>query len=262
MDISIAFIALGPGAKLSISTMQRDLAATWPDLPPAAQVEKAEKTFSFSIGDALVAVGHMPAPIPWRDLEGPCATSWLWPEAANVLKGHKTHLIVTVHSEAGPIERARLLTQAAAAVIAGCPAAVGVYWGGAALVISAAMFRDFAKDVLPVGPPVFIWVDFRVRANPDGRSSGFTQGLSPLGLMELESTSSPESPGELRERLIGLAGYLLENGLVINDGDTVGEDANERIRVVYAPSSVGHKGRVMRLEYPGGNSKKSWWKPW
>jgi hypothetical protein len=44
------------------------------------------------------------------------------------------------------------------------------------------------------------------------------------------------------------------------DGDTIGEDANERIRVVYAKSAFGHEGQVMRLQYE--TPEKPWWKLW
>jgi hypothetical protein len=80
--------------------------------------------------------------------------------------------------------------------------------------------------------------------------------------MELEAKQCPEPPRELRERFEALIRYLLENGPVIRDGDTVGEDASERIRVVYATSAFGHKGQVMRLEYEQASRAKPWWKPW
>jgi hypothetical protein len=80
--------------------------------------------------------------------------------------------------------------------------------------------------------------------------------------MEFETDDSPEPPGELRERFFGLANYLLDNGLVIKNGDTIGEDANERIRVVYDDSDFGLKGKVMRLEYTPVERKKSRWRFW
>jgi Domain of unknown function (DUF4261) len=71
----------------------------------------------------------------------------------------------------------------------------------------------------------------------------------------------PSPPGELRERFHGLANYVLENGPVIRDGDTIGEDANEKIQVVYADSAFGHEGKVMRLVYTP-QQKKPWWRFW
>jgi len=249
MAISIAMIALGPGAKLSLPAMQRDLTTTWPDLPAVGNVARKDRMFAFTIGDLDVIVKHVPEPIPWQDLEGPCAASWLWPDAANVLQTHKTHFIVTVHGEVAPIERARLLTQTTAATLAACPAALGVYWESAALVLPTATFRGYAKDLLRVAPPVYIWVDFRVSQQPDGSAAGYTRGLAPLGLMEIEAPAALEPPGELRERLISLASYVLQMGAVIQDGDTVSEDTSGPVRVVHAPSSFGFAGRVMRLKY-------------
>ncbi len=90
---------------------------------------------------------------------------------------------------------------------------------------------------------------------------GFTTGMQSLGHMEFETQDSPEPPNELRERFHGLAIYVLENGPVIRDGDTIGEDANEKIQVVYADSAFGHEAKVMRLVYTP-QQKKPWWQFW
>jgi hypothetical protein len=258
----MAMIALGPSAGLSPAAIQDELARQWPALPRAEAVEAKESTFALRIGSQDVVAGHMPAPIPWSDLEGPCATSWLWKEAATVLRPHATHLIVTVLGEEGPLDRMRLLTQVTAAVLATCPDALGVFWTHAALVIQPALFRDFATEFLPDGLPLLLWVDFRIGTAPSGQSFGFTNGMASLGQMEIETLESPEAPGALRERFHALAGYVLENGPVIRDGDTIGEDAHERIQVVHADSAFGHKDKVMRLEYTPVGRKKPWWRPW
>jgi hypothetical protein len=263
VPISIAFVALGEKPKLSAAAIQRDLKATWPSLPEIGPAEENDNTLAFSVGETQVICGLMPAPIPWSDLQGPCATSWLWKEAASVLKQHKNHLIVTVMGDENPLNRIKLLSMTTASILATCPQAMGVYWGEATLVVSPELFRDFATQMLPEGLPLYIWIDFRVGRNESGGCSGFTTGLKALGHMELETLNSPEPPGELRERLFGLACYLIENGPVIRDGDTVGEDANERIQVGYSPSSFGQEGPVMRLNYSSTSAApKPWWKFW
>ena len=78
MAVSIAMIALGPGAKLSLPAMQRALAANWPDLPAVENVAKKEGTFALTIGEMDLILKHVPAPIPWPELDAPCAASWLW----------------------------------------------------------------------------------------------------------------------------------------------------------------------------------------
>src|SRR6516165_7944281 len=144
LPVSMAMVALGDDGGLSADAIQRDLEKTWPDLPRANQTEEKDDTIAFSIGEQGVVLGLMPAPIPWSDLEGPCATSWLWQGAAGVLKQHTRHVIVTVNSDSSPIERAKLLTQVTASVLATCSSALGVLWADAALLIPKPIFRDFA----------------------------------------------------------------------------------------------------------------------
>jgi hypothetical protein len=249
-------------AELSAAQIQRELGKRWPDLPAATDSDQKDNTISFCVGSAQVILGKMPAPIPWSDLEGPCATSVLWRNAADELRQHKIHYIVTVSGEFDPVKLSSLLTQATAAVMAASPAALGVFWGNATLLIPKPMFIDFAEQILPAGPPLHIWVDFRVGRDSEKSSSGFTTGMTALGHLEFETQQSPDPQGELRERFMSLARYVLENSPVVKDGDTIGEDANERIRVVFAKSAFGHDGRVMRLEYEKPSPRKPWWKPW
>jgi hypothetical protein len=248
--------------QLSITDIQSEHATKWPDLPTATDAGVEGNTLSFRVGSADVILGKMPVPIPWSDLEGPCATSILWPDAADVLREHKTHVIVTVSGDFDPIELSTLLTQATASLMGASPTALGVYWGNATLVVPRDMFMDFAVDVLPHGPPLHVWVDFRVGKDVDRTSSGFTKGMAALGHMEFEVPNAAEPPSALRERLLALAGYVVENGPVINDGDTIGRDASERIRVVYSDSVFGFEGQVMRLVYETDLPKKPWWKLW
>ncbi len=69
-------------------------------------------------------------------------------------------------------------------------------------------------------------------------------------------------PNMLRDRLTGLADYLITNGPVIKDGDTLGEDKHEKIQAIYADSGFGYDGKVMSLNYTKTKVKKSFFKFW
>lgn len=105
-------------------------------------------------------------------------------------------------------------------------------------------------------------VDFRIGRKGDRTGSGFTSGWAALGHMDFEAREAPEPPRALDDRLMGLAGYLIANGPVIRDGDTLGEDANAPIRIDDSKSSFGNADRIMRLEYETAAPKKPWWKLW
>jgi hypothetical protein len=260
--IGISMVMFSNQATASGKEVCRELTSRWPNLPSPTEFEVNDNIATFNVGSAMVFLAPMPAPIPWSDLEGPCATSLLWKNATNEVKNHQQHLLVTVHGELDPIEHSALLTQVTTAVLAVSSSAIGVYWGNATLIVPKAIFIDFAMEVMNEGPPLHIWVDFRVGGESDQTSSGFTSGMVALGHMELEAKNTPEQPADLRERLMGLAGYLLDKGPVIKNGDTIGEDAHERIRCVYSKSAFGHEGKVMRLQYEPASRQKPWWKMW
>jgi hypothetical protein len=261
MAVAIAMIPLVKGARLSPSKTLADLKATWSlDIDPAS-VKKESGTLSFGIGETFAAIAVMPAPIPASELEGPIATSILWPDAGKELAQSRGHLIVTVMSpleEDSPVELRKQLTMVTASVLEGCEGSQGVYWGDATMLIRRDVFREIAIESLPE-PPLLLWVDFRVGAGENGKAAGFTTGMEALGLMEIESNAANEPPAQFRDRLMGIANYLVTNGLVIQNGHTVGEDENEKIQVVYGQSNFGHEHAVMRLQYEP-RKKKAFWK--
>lgn len=260
--VGLSMIMTTGTAPISAEEVAAILASKWPDVPPAAAVEQSHDSLSLGLGEGYAIIARVAAPIPSSELEGPCATSLLWKNAAEEVRRHTHHWLVTLMGVEEPIAQATLLTQVTAAATAACPDAIGVYWGNATLVIPKPIFIDFAEKILPQGPPLFIWVDFRVGKDSETSSAGFTQGMQALGHMELETQKAPEPPGELRERLMSLASYVIEHGPIIRDGDTIGEDAHEKIRVVFSPSAYGSEGKVMRLVYESASPAKPWWKLW
>ena len=260
MGVSLAMVTLAESGCVLPDPLSSALQADWPELSPISDMQEENHIVSFDIGGASAYVSHMRVPIPWSELEEACATSAMWPEAEASLRSHDMHLIIAVTGEQSALERARLLTQVIASAIAACPAANGVYWGDAGLVTPTVVFRAAAIELLPRGPAIPLWVSFNAGHNETGGSAGFTRGLNALGLVDIEATDAPESPSELYKRLESITDYLFENGLVIEDGDTVGESAREKIRVARAQSQFGSSSQVLRLEYE--KVSKPFWKVW
>jgi hypothetical protein len=164
------------------------------------------------------------------------------------------HVVTWVSGTGRPLDAYRHLTRLVSAVLRATDG-LGVYWGTAAHVIRADVYDTIAHESDDDSLPVTLWVDFRAFAE-DGdaedaggdRSALFTVGLSAFGLMELEIGPSDKQPGELRELGMSVASYLIENGPVLGDGDTVGATEDQRVVVRHAPSMVDRPGTVYRLE--------------
>ena len=258
MAVMLSMVLLREVADLPVQRIEQELRTRYPALQPSIIAdERGTASLKLSNGELILAC--MPAPIPWSDLEGPCATSVLWKNAADEVQTHVAHLVVTISTSLDEVEQSTLLTQATAAVLAAAKSAIGVFWGNAALLVPKALFVEFAEKILPQGPPLDIWVDFRVGWRTGKTSAGFTTGMAALGHMEMEARDWPQKLSELRDRFQELARYLLENGPVIKDRDRIGQDASEKIRAVYTQSTFGHKGLIMELRYEAAPAKP-WWK--
>jgi hypothetical protein len=249
LSLSLALIPLSGQVRISVVEMQRDLKTTWPGTPSALEFRREQGILTFSFGKAFVAIALMPGPIAWQDLEERCNRSWLWPDAEKTLKRHSQHFVLTLESELAPRERAILLTKVCASALVNCNAALGVVYGEAGILARKDIFRDMAAESLRTSLPTELWVECTVAKDGDDKSQGFTKGLAALGHPELEAKGLPMTPLRLHSRLTGVARYLVEHGPIIQEGDAIGESAEERIRVAFGHSAFGNKGTVMRLVY-------------
>lgn len=194
----------------------------------------------------------MPVPIPWSELEGPCATNRFWPEAAAVCQEHSAHLIASLSGDWGdPIRRHLALTDFVAALVE-ATGAVAVYWGGGGVVQSAAQFGQWAAGGRPDDLPLLLWVNFQLFAH-EGAPFVATTGLGAFGLMEIEGGSQRLKPIDLVGKIYDIAHYTCTRGPVLQDGETIGESAAERIKIRHTESVMGRPHPVIRLEFDGAD---------
>ncbi len=113
---------------------------------------------------------------------------------------------------------------------------------------------------MPESLPVHIWVDCQVGLDNNGKNIGYTVGMAALGHLDIEAVNVPESLEDLRDRLYLIVSYILENGPIIKDGDTIGKDSLERVHVIYRKSVLSRdRGKVMCLEYSLPRNKRRRW---
>jgi hypothetical protein len=254
----ISMVPLAAASRVSPEAMECELRDVWPETPPFEDLKDADGTLSFRVGSMEVLIEHMSEPIPWNELQEPCANSWLWQDAEAVLRPHRAHLVVVVSAEAPALECAMLLTQVTASILPSCNSARGVFWGPSRLLLRPAMFCAFAVD--PGHRPLFVWIDFRTGRRAGNLSWGYTTGLEALGHKEFETENSTDSPSELRDRFFDLADYVLEHGPIIEDGNTVGDDSRAAIRAIHVTSAFGRPAEVIRLDWTQIEERKPWWR--
>jgi len=245
----IAMIALSSPVFPEQNQLFDFLRSNWPEAPLPKDISNNSQILTFDLGKAIAAVSLMPAPIPWEDLEGPCATAWYWPEATQAMKDHKYHLIVALMKSPLDIIDTTLLFTKLVASVAASVNADGVYWGAGTLVHSPDVFIEQSKEMSREYLPLYLWIDFRVQKENAEKYTLFTTGMKSLGLMEIEIINSESEPSVLIDRAFNIAHYLLDYGPIIKDGNTIGLSEEEKILVRHVPSIFEASRKVYRLEF-------------
>ncbi len=224
------------------------------DAPTMTVAGSTENMFTCTLGEYTAAATLVPRPVPWSQLEGPCATAWYWPTAAESLRDHTAHLLVTLIDEGGKsVEKSVSLTQLAAG-LTGSSQSLGVFWGPGRLVHPAQPFIEQAVQSTAADLPLFLWIDFRVERTDAGTTRLYTTGLSALDCTELEVTDFPGEPQQLLEYAYNIAHYQLCQNKPINEGDTIGLTDEVQVIAHRGGSMFDEKMEVVQLEFqtPGG----------
>jgi hypothetical protein len=246
-DTLLAMVALNTPELPAPATVLATFAERCPDAPAPGDLGEQDGIVIFHLDDEMVAISLMPAPIPWSDLEGPCATAWWWPEATERMRGHNSHVIVALMGGSDVVvERHLRLSHLIAAVAAHADAA-GVYWGAGTVVHEPAAFVEQTANLTPKRLEPLLWIDMRLEQNKDGSFRYFTTGLAAFGHLEIEIDRSRREPKEIFDFCYGIVKYVL-TGAVIKDNETIGRSAEEKIRVRHQPSMFD-RGTVMKLAF-------------
>jgi hypothetical protein len=252
MNHPLRWMTLVPLAHAELPTFERIsawYAEHYPQAPPLMAAGATEHLRTVTLGDYTAAATLVPRPIPAAQLEGPAATAWYWPEAAEQLRRQAAHVLVTLVDESGQaVDKAMHLTRLSAAIAATAPS-VGVFWGPGRLVHPPAAFIEQAAEMSTNNLPLFLWIDFRVEPLDDGALRLYTTGLEALGGAEIETPHFAGSRQELVGHAYNVAHYQLDRRKTIRDGDTIGLADNVQVTARRGPSMLGGKMEVIRLEF-------------
>jgi hypothetical protein len=192
-------------------------------------------------------LSFMPAKIPYEEAERNTDGNLFWPNAREELKPYATHVIAGVLQ--GPddaVEGSLLVSRLARSAVKAFDG-IGVYWGNGAITHSRKVFLGLLEDGSREDPPLHLWIRFQAHRTEGDAVGFYTYGMEQFGLMEIEVESCDWDPLELTDLIYNIANYLIDNGPVINDGDTVGGDENERISVTHAASLHDPDTKVYRV---------------
>jgi len=237
MNSQLAFIMLNEQSVFSEKMLNDQLIMDWGSSFGISKYSEKDKAVTFELHGITIAVAEMPLPIPPGDLEFPIKTAWYWEDAEADIKNHKYHLVVFSNGNMSKKEVSILLTKVAASLLK-IENGLGVYWGSSSQVIQNEIFCGYADMMKSDTNPIPIWIKTTGYKNEDDSFYLYTIGLKDFGFRELEIEKYTGQWGDGLSFLIEISNYLIENGPVIKDGNTVGSSAEEKIVARYKKSSL------------------------
>jgi hypothetical protein len=204
-------------------------------------------SFVFKIDGEMVAFGHMPVPIPSRDIEETAQYAYNWQTALEDTKDHRSHLIVSLlQGGQDQINRFKIFTQVLCSLLR-TTNAIGVYKGNQSLLITK---EDYLRESALMSDdylPLNLWIYFGLRVTDKG-NSGYTHGLKEFNKTELEIVNSSQSLEDIRAFLFNIAYYVLDYDVTFKDGQTIGGSEEEKIAIKYSKGQFV-KGHTFKLVF-------------
>ena len=212
--------------------------------------ENSDDAVVMRVGGMMLIVTLFHGHIPDNEAEINAENNYMWPEAVEVAKAHKAHIVVAVLGEEEKLlERGKLFTKAMA-VCCKQKYATGVYTSG---VVFEPRFYEGLADMLKEDElPIFNWVWFGLYRS-EGGLNGYTYGMDVFGKEEMEVLNTDAEPEDLRDFLASLASYVLACDVTLKDGETIGFDADDK-HTITRSSGVGLPEEQMTLKISWASS--------
>lgn len=192
-------------------------------------------------------ITHLPQPVPETEVVAAAQGQYLWPEGPDEVVAHQAQLTITlVEPPPDRVEAAMLLTRLAHVFLRAADG-LALYWGGGTVCSSADLVDLLTVDMDREHLPLPLWIRFQPVRNEDERIGLFTAGLPAFDLMNIEIETSPWDPVKLIEFAFNVSHYLLNEGPVLREGETVGKDDEQTVTVQVMHSLLERPGQVYRL---------------
>ncbi|WP_223386052.1 DUF2185 domain-containing protein [Faecalibacterium prausnitzii] len=209
--------------------------------------ENSDDAVVMRVGGMMLIVTLFHGHIPDNEAEINAENNYMWPEAVEVAKAHKAHIVVAVLGEEEKLlERGKLFTKAMA-VCCKQKYATGVYTSG---VVFEPRFYEGLADMLKEDElPIFNWVWFGLYRS-EGGLNGYTYGMDVFGKEEMEVLNTDAEPEELRDFLASLASYVLACDVTLQDGETIGFSADDKHTITRSPGvSLPEEQMTLKIGY-------------
>lgn len=200
----------------------------------------------FDVDGMTVAASLMEFPVPDGEAEDFANSNFFAREqAVAAAKAHTAQIMLAVvDREHPPMDRGKLYVKAAAACLK-APNALGIYANGTVLLpdyfLQAA--EALRLEEIPLLDLVFVGL-----TRSEKGVCGYTNGLRSFGKEEVEIVDSKRPPKDVHALLLNIAGYVVEGGVTLSGGETLGYTAEQKLSITLS-EGLNVDGMSLKIEY-------------
>ena len=197
------------------------------------------------LGSQRVMIGYMGIPVPGGEVEQNAAFNYTWKEAVEVTKTHQAQLVVAIMGAHEDVKQDGELFVKVVSVLCRQKGALGVYANG---VVYQPEFYFAMREFIEKGIfPLMGLVWFGIMGAEHGYHV-YTIGMNCFGKDDMEILGTLENPGEVKKFLTDIAGYCIDQDVVLHDGETIGLTAQQRCKLTRSPG-VTAGGMTIKIAY-------------
>ena len=242
--IILGMVLLQDAITFDIDTFSSDLSAFYGD--NIHEPTGDNSSFVFKVDGEMIAIAHMPVPIPSGDIEGTAAYAYNWQTALEDTNEHKSHLLVSImQGGQEQVKRFKVFTKVICSLLR-TTNSIGVYKGNQSLLIPKEDYLSEA-ELMSGHLPLNLWIYFGLRTTDKG-NSGYTYGLKEFNKREMEVLNSSKGLEDIRGFLFNISHYVLDCDVTLGDGQTCGLSEGEKIAISISKGKFVD-GETLKLAY-------------
>lgn len=201
------------------------------------------KTLAVCYDGMMFFAGTVPTPVPGDEVEHFAKANYSWKEAVEVTKKHTAHIMMTVMGEGPILKKADFFIKAATAAMKQ-KCVLGFYNNG--VVYQPEMYCECANAIKDNVIPILNLMWFGIYSDEE-KAGIYTYGMRQYGWEEFEIYVPRDKVdlNEIRNFVVDVVAFVLQNNEVLKDGETIGFTAEQKL-----PISIG---KAIALD---GNSVK------
>ncbi len=237
--------------KWSEKQFRKDLGKEWgihyplPEEDESTYLSEDKAVLAFDVGKMTVAISLIPMPVQEKEMKDAAANNWMWKGAADAVNVHKAYLLVGVVSpDKDALEVAGLFTKVTATLLKQRNI-LGIYTSDT--VFEGESYRKEAEELKAGKLPVADWVFVGIQQS-ENTVSAYTSGMYLFGKNEMEILNSSRTKEEIYEMLHQLTKYILENDVVLREGDVICLSEEHEFQVEWS-QGVFTEGLSVKISY-------------